>query len=243
MRNLPATLASSNQHNQTLPRHTLTASNSTQSPEPIAFAVGPGARRGASTDGIFQWPVFQDLLSHLPRFHFADADGSETYTYLNDLINQADPSAVGCANRLELMSNLSDPVSISTERADIEILVDRYFKRVNTKNPILSRRVINQYCQQYYEHGALFNLETCLVLLTCALGAISSEFNPLGQALSPHDGISRDYTQRPDPARVTGLRLGRCYFIAAEKRLGMAMSEPSTIAVQCLCLAGYVYSC
>lgn len=124
-------------------------------------------------------------------------------------------------------------INISTERSDIEQLVDQFFRRVNIKNPILSRREVSRYCQQYYEQGPLFDLETCLVLLTCALGAISMDYEPLEMvAQSPESPYNHP------PARLASLRLGHCYFIAAEKRLGAAMSSINTLAIQCLCLAG-----
>ncbi|CAH0028777.1 unnamed protein product, partial [Clonostachys rhizophaga] len=120
----------------------------------------------------------------------------------------------------------------SLEREDIEVLVDRFFKRVNNKNPILSRRIVTQYCQNYYEDGPRFDLETCIVLLTCALGAVAMEYSPPDATSSPAAPA------RFSSLRLEDLQLGRCYFDAAEKRLGPALTEVSTQAIQCLCLAG-----
>ncbi|VUC29742.1 unnamed protein product [Clonostachys rosea] len=120
----------------------------------------------------------------------------------------------------------------SCQREDVEVLVDRFFKRVNNKNPILSRPTVAQYCQSYYEDGPRFDLETCLVLLSCALAAVAMEYSPTGatsSAATPAESSS---------ARLEDLQLGYCYFAAAEKRLGPAMTEVSTLAIQCLCLAG-----
>lgn len=185
----------------------------------------------AATDKILQWPIFGKLLSSLRRYRFVDYRGFKAYTYLDDFLNQSDETL----SRLLVGSprHSSSAVNILTERADIQTLVDKFFDQVNIKNPILGPQVAKQYCQQYYEHGPLFNLETCLVLLTCALGAISMEFDP-------HDvGHDPGSPSQPD-ARLSSLRLGHCYFVAAEKRLGAAMSHGSTLAIQCLCLAGFV---
>ncbi|KFA80373.1 hypothetical protein S40288_10195 [Stachybotrys chartarum IBT 40288] len=39
-------------------------------------------------------------------------------------------------------------------------------------------------------------------------------------------------------SRLASLRLGQCYFVAAEKRLGVAMSSMNVLAIQCLCISG-----
>ncbi|PNP80920.1 hypothetical protein FNYG_05735 [Fusarium nygamai] len=42
------------------------------------------------------------------------------------------------------------------------------------------------------------------------------------------------------PSRLERLKLGYCYFAAAEKRLGAAISRVDTLSLQCLCLAGEI---
>lgn len=124
------------------------------------------------------------------------------------------------------------PMSISTERVDIERLVDQFFSRVHVKNPILDRQTVKQYCQEYYEHGPLFNLRVCLVLLICALGSVAPDFQPSGP-------LNEDLEEWPrQPERADNLKTGRCYYAAAEKRLSAAMVKPHSVGVQCLCLAG-----
>lgn len=180
-------------------------------------------------DKILQWPVLDRLLSPLRKFRFVDFRGTEVYTYLDDLFMNTD--TVTSPGLLERPRDSSTLINISTERSDIEPLIDNFFNRVNAKNPILSRQAANHYCQQYYEHGPLFNLETCLVLLTCALGAVSMEFDPLDVGESPSSSSHSS-------SRLASLELGYRYFMAAEKRLGSAISNISTLAIQCFCLAG-----
>ncbi|KAI9147125.1 hypothetical protein HJFPF1_13157 [Paramyrothecium foliicola] len=244
VRNLPSTLIPSSAQ---LPQNfsSTTAAFAARSPPGSApFPASPvstfdlGATCSISTDRVLQWPVFQELLSPLRRFRFVDVNGFETYTYLGDLVSQSTALAATRPSHLESINEPSATVNISTDRADIDNLVNRYFKRVNIKNPILSRLVVSRYCRDYCEHGALFNLETCLVLLICALGAISTEFDPQDKGSSDLHGSSGSHARQPDASRMANLKLGHCYFVAAEKRLGMALSATSNLAVQCLCLAG-----
>ncbi|CAH0055975.1 unnamed protein product [Clonostachys solani] len=184
----------------------------------------------AATDKILQWPIFERLLSSCQRFQFIDFYGAETYTYLDDLFTQPRPST--SLSPGALLTEPNRGIHISNEREDIEVLVDRFFNRVNNKNPILSRRIATQYCQRYYEDGPRFDLEACIVLLACALGAVAMEYSPPDATPSPATPA------RFSSTRLEDLQLGRCYFAAAEKRLGPAMTEVSTLAIQCLCLAG-----
>lgn len=123
-------------------------------------------------------------------------------------------------------------MSVSTEREDVEHLVNRFFTLVHVKNPILDRQAVKQYCQEYYEEGPQFNLRSCLVLLICALGAVAPEF-VVTAALGPNHGKSRRQQEGSE-----NLGLAQRYFATAEKRLGMAMIQSSSLAAQCLCLAG-----
>ncbi|RKK75592.1 hypothetical protein BFJ69_g7656 [Fusarium oxysporum] len=194
--------------------------------EPIVPSLNLEASRGSNTDRLLQWPIFDKVLSSLPRFKFFDSNSQEVFTYLDDAVRQTDAPGA----HLSLTSG-SGSVNISTDKSDIQQLVDSFFQRVNIKNPILSRQEVEEYCHQYYENGPQFNLETGLVLLICALGAVADEFNPLDMGQSP---VSSFQT----PSRLERLKLGHCYFTASEKRLGAAISRVDTLSIQCLCLAG-----
>lgn len=193
------------------------------SPSSAIWRLNLDVNYRVGTDSILQWPVFKDALSSLRQYSFLDFRGTKALTHLNDAFNREE-------SRSDLLNKQHSTIHISTERADIEQLVEQFFTRVHVKNPILTRRLVEQYCLQYYENGALFNLETCLVLIVCALGAVATEFLP---SRSSSDISSENV------ARLESLRMGNCYFSAAEKRLGAAISCCNTLAVQCLCLAGY----
>ncbi|KAH7369506.1 C6 zinc finger domain-containing protein [Rhexocercosporidium sp. MPI-PUGE-AT-0058] len=195
----------------------------------VQFSLDLEAGHRLSTDEILQWPVFDELLSTLQRFGFVDLHGSEAYTYLNDLLTQSDSVASNC--HFQSLRELSTSDDISSEGSDIEPLIDHFFNRINIKNPIVTRQDASQYCQRYCAHRSLSNLENCLVLLMCALGAVSMEFDPSDVARSPSSSSSPS-------SRLASLRLGACYFVAAEKCLGSAISSVSSLAIQCLCLAG-----
>lgn len=183
----------------------------------------------ALTDKLLQWPIFGELLSPLQRFTYTDFRGAEIETYLDDLFNP--PNFVPNSSIFEDERQYSSSLNISTEKSDIEKLVDQFFTRVNIKNPIISRTEIDHYCQRYYEYGPLSDLETCLVMLTCALGAISMVFDSHGDRQEPQ-------TPPQPSARQFSLHLGCTYFVAAEHRLGIALSNNNTLSIQCLCLAG-----
>lgn len=184
------------------------------------------------TNKELEWPVFERALASFRQVAFIDFNGVQSYTYLDDTRNKSQSRLAYLAEIHNKESNAS--INISTERSDIEGLVDNYFRRVYIKNPILDRHVVRRYCEVYYENGPLFNLETCLVLIICALGAILDEF---GSCKLAGDNRDSSYDQA---ARIETSRLASCYFAAAEKRLGAAMTTSSTLAIQCLCIAGYV---
>ena len=179
----------------------------------------------AATDTILKWPVFDGLLSTAPRSRYVDQNGLGMASYMNDLDI---PDAGAAQSSPGSFRSPQAAFNISTEQRDIESLVDQFFWLVNIKNPILSRRVATHYCQTYCERGPQFDLETCLVLLMCSLGAIAFDFNP-DQTIS---GAAQT------PQRLETLQWGHAYYTAAEKRIGMALSSSSTLAIQCLCLAG-----
>lgn len=190
--------------------------------EHVVPSLNLEASQKSNTDRLLQWPIFDKLLSILPHFKFIDSNNQEAFTYLDDVVHQT-----------EALSSIygSGSVNISTERSDIQQLVDLFFQRVNIKNPILSRQTVEGYCHQYYENGPQFNLETGLVLLICALGAVADDFNPLDMDQSPASSFQKS-------SRLSDLKLGHCYYAAAEKRLGAAFSRVDTLSIQCLCLAG-----
>lgn len=179
-----------------------------------------------------EWPVFKWALAILRRFPFIDSQSVESYTYLGGICNKAQSRL---AHLMEVHNReFVVSVNISSERWKIRNLVDRHFRRVYIKNRILDRRTVRKYSEMYYESGPLFNLETCLVLIVCALGAVIDDIGPYkltgGYRETPHD----------QSARFEAMRLANCHSSAAEQRCGAAIMTSSVLAIQYLCLSGYV---
>jgi hypothetical protein len=173
----------------------------------------PASRIGA--DAVTSWPILRDALSQLEPRIFIDENGKKHTTYLDSWSQSLVPSA----------SDTITPLSrFSTEQNDIERLIDRFFKHVHTKNPILERGTVRQYCLDFYEHGPMWTVSTCLIFLICALGAIADPWSA---------------PKNQDDAG--DLALASSYFLAAQKRLGFAMAQPSNLSIQCLCLTGIYY--
>ncbi|KAL2787938.1 hypothetical protein BJX66DRAFT_340793 [Aspergillus keveii] len=122
------------------------------------------------------------------------------------------------------MQSPSDDVS--TDPVVIECLVDCFFQRVHEKNPILNQDLVSSYFREYCHVIPLYDDKTCLVLLIGALGAVATQY-------TDEESIKLD-----NPERAESLRLGRCYFEAAQRRLGTVISSPGIISAQCLCLSG-----
>ena len=179
-----------------------------------------------------QWSMFEEPLASLPRYPFISFRKQQDYSYLEDLFIQPQPSQN--TSFVPQSWNVASPTSVSTEREDVEHLVHRFFTLVHVKNPILNRQAVKQYCQEYHEEGPHFNLRSCLVLLIYALGAIAPEL-VVSAALGPNHGKSRRQQEGSE-----NLSLAQRYLATAENRLGMAMIQSSSLAAQCLCLAGLV---
>jgi hypothetical protein len=95
----------------------------------------------ATTDKVLEWPIFRQQLLHLEQFRYTDFRGRERYTYLSDHLFQNVPS-----NSRPLPGSAwesSSSINISLEQSGVERLVDQFFRRVNIKNPLLTRQEAN----------------------------------------------------------------------------------------------------
>lgn len=107
-----------------------------------------------------------------------------------------------------------------------KVLLDNFFQYCHVKNPVLvSEASIRQQVAHISLHGVDWSPQSCLALLVCAIGAISTPFG------------DSEMTMPGSPAYVTS----QSYFQAAEKRLGSIVAIAGVVEAQCLFLAG-VYS-
>jgi len=175
------------------------------------------------TDTVLSWPIFHEALSSAKKYYFLDQDGRRDFTYLSNITletyKEQGPS------EMHLRSS-----NYSIDRIDIERLVDQFFLNTNTKNLILDRVTVRKYCKEIYEHGAMWNLSTCAVLLVCGLGSMAHGWEYAATSLEQHSLAS--------VSRKNDNEIANSYYHAAEKRLGLALRTPGSLSVQCLCLAG-----
>lgn len=105
-------------------------------------------------------------------------------------------------------------------------LVDRYLETSNMENPILDPVRLRPLVSQAYLSNFRLSIESCLALLVCANGAISSPF-----------GFDTGPNRTPDYTLADKL------FQYAEQRLGMAFTTGSVAGAQVLYLSGVFHMC
>ena len=119
---------------------------------------------------------------------------------------------------------------------ELSRLASKYIDGVHLKNPILDLTELDRLIAQVAENGLDWSSRTCLVTLVCAIGATAQEYQYHGW--SPNNQL--------DAGTPIGLgsepELSMQFWNIAIKRLGFVISDNDPIAVQCLCLAGYVYA-
>jgi hypothetical protein len=101
-------------------------------------------------------------------------------------------------------------------------LLDNFLNYVHIKNPILQEEALRRLVHSQSMRGLDWSSSSCLTLLICALGAISTRF---GSSHSTSPGSIAYATSE-------------AYFAAAKKRLGACLIDGDLVAAQCLFLAG-----
>lgn len=112
----------------------------------------------------------------------------------------------------------------SLDYVELSRLVSKYSAGVHMYNPILDLSRVRRLVSQISENGLDWSASTCLVMLVCAVGAITELDSP------DTDGPPKDET-----------RLAMQYWSVAAKRIGCVMAQHSIESIQCLCLAGIWY--
>ncbi|KAK9860466.1 clr-1 [Penicillium brevicompactum] len=101
--------------------------------------------------------------------------------------------------------------------------VRAFLANVHTKNPVVEHKALLQHANDISENGISWDGPSCLVLLTSALGIISTTFQRVST------------TQQAPPEADRSLA-DSCYF-AARKRIGL-LSISSLLYLQCYFLSG-----
>ncbi|KAI5791935.1 hypothetical protein EDC01DRAFT_788312 [Geopyxis carbonaria] len=116
-------------------------------------------------------------------------------------------------------------------------LHDAYIARVHVCYPILDAdelgAMVAGFADGRREWG--WDGQACLVLLVCALGAVSEDYWEHVRTAGAVDEASLKRVRRQRGEVAGG------YWSMAQMRLGIVMAEVSELSVQCLCLAGFWY--
>ncbi|PWW80694.1 hypothetical protein C7212DRAFT_274012 [Tuber magnatum] len=181
---------------------------------PVSIATASGSR----VEAVLQWPIFkgQFCVEEILAPVFADSHEDD----------DDDDEREGWQERKGM--GKSEPENGYQAQHEIATLVQRFFRNVHTKNPILDSAVLDSYVYDIEKHGFGWSGKSCLVLLVCALGSVSAPYNPHPSSLSVTE----------PPTKYPSFEISAQYFSAAKKRLGIVMSSNKLIAVQCLFLAG-----
>jgi len=106
--------------------------------------------------------------------------------------------------------------------SSITVLLDNFFKNVHINNPILDESRTRALVSRQFLEGLDSSAKSCLSLLICGLGALSTSFG------------SRTMVARGSPA----CDIAMSYFHAAQKRLGPLLLVGGLPETQCLFLSG-----
>ncbi|KAL4968901.1 uncharacterized protein BDV14DRAFT_211388 [Aspergillus stella-maris] len=157
----------------------------------------------SASSNVLQWPLLRDICgpSEVDKLFFNPVPSDET--------TERPWSSSGRGIREE----------------DVSALIESFLENVHTKNPILDPSELRNLSRCVGENGFQWDAQSCLVLITCALGTVS---RPLSHKVlgSPNRAPKDEY----DCAAA------EAYYTAARKRIGLL--DSSLIAVQCAFLIG-----
>ncbi|KAK6355740.1 hypothetical protein TWF718_000127 [Orbilia javanica] len=111
------------------------------------------------------------------------------------------------------------------EPQSAKILLDRFFTHTHVKNPVLDEVHTRQLVSRLALHGIDWSPQSCLALLVCALGSLAA---PIG-------GNEDGYGIMPNSHQY---QTAQSFFQAAQKRLGICLTNGDIISTQCLFLSG-----
>lgn len=116
----------------------------------------------------------------------------------------------------------SDVLTIHLELSPSHVLLERFWENVHVKNPILDEVRIHDLVSRVALHGFDSSGDSCLLLLICALGSITSTFR-------------RDKSVSPESLWFS---TATSYYRAAQQRIGPLMMRGGLQAAQCLFFSG-----
>ncbi|KAK6514863.1 hypothetical protein TWF506_007225 [Arthrobotrys conoides] len=107
-----------------------------------------------------------------------------------------------------------------------KVLLDRFFTHTHVKNPVLDEVHTRQLVSRLTLHGIDWSPQSCLALLVCALGSLAAP-------IAGNEDIGYDVTPGSHQYQTA-----QSFFHAAQKRLGICLTNSDIISTQCLFLSG-----
>ena len=132
---------------------------------------------------------------------------------LKSLLRGTPPSQASISAASVDMSFLSD----ETESISCRRLLDRFFNFVHVKNPMLDEARVRQMVHRLSLEGPKWDSESCLALLVCAIGSLSSSFDALGSKQLDAQSTST----------------AQSYFAAAQRRISVISGNSGVLEAQC----------
>lgn len=153
---------------------------------------------------MLTWPVFQG--------RFSDQQLAQNIFRPTNIDTSDDVIPHG----IDMLTKESSIQPLDEER--IPILLNRFLENVHTKNPILDTDILIRYGREAAANGLGWDAPSCLVLLACALGAVSQPFS-ISIAESPR------LVSEPQATSISifkrELHQAESYYILACRRLGL----------------------
>ena len=176
-----------------------------------------------TADTVLTWPIFQSrfspehltntLLTHSPRERDENSENGEAF----------------------FVHTSFEP--LSDER--IPYLLNKFLENVHTKNPILDVEALVRWGKRAAAQGPGWDATSCLVLLTCALGAISLPFQ---SSVADRVGSS-SYTPPATSSTVFAgeIRQAESCYSLARRRLGLL--GHTVLGAQCYFYSAGIVTC
>ncbi|KAF3212246.1 hypothetical protein TWF106_010017 [Orbilia oligospora] len=107
-----------------------------------------------------------------------------------------------------------------------KVLLDRFFAHTHVKNPVLDEVHTRQLVSRLALHGIDWSPQSCLALLVCALGSLAAPI------------VGNEDTRYDVTPGSHQYQTAHSFFHAAQKRLGICLTNGDIISTQCLFLSG-----
>ncbi|OAL54655.1 hypothetical protein IQ07DRAFT_531020 [Pyrenochaeta sp. DS3sAY3a] len=215
------------------PHRTSTVTEISQTSAKIAkdnIAPIPGHEYFGSSEDILEWPIFQGRYDRRwiearifdPTLPCDDIYGTSHTPNFND---NTTPNKCGVARQ-----NSSSGPGVREE--DVPQLIETFLLNVHVKNPIFDPEYLRKMAKAVVEDGFDWKASSCLVLIVCALAAISSSF---ARHPTSHAQKGQEHTDN-SLSNTSGYHTAEAYYTASRKRIGLLSNN--LLATECYFMFG-----